>query len=312
MSVAIAIAVALVLLICAAVALRRLNRSFDSIDFGSGAATAPDAPPEPWERPFRPTGDPDLPYSIRLRGTIYRWQARERVVDGDRFYAMFEDGPWKWAAQGRFAGKGINCGHYFGLSVDAATEEAQHYGIDTTGGVLLAVEGASRRILDLTHPDVIRAQFERYVDNHQLVTRSYYTMLSELVERGNGGNVITDYLGYQASREGYDGILFFSARVLHQADIDRMDRDLEGYSAGPWFYERRKDPRLLNVVIFSGATLLSRLSRCRVGEAEPIANPHGGKPPSEIARLFQFDEQFQEQQRRFVLGRPRYEPLDSR
>jgi hypothetical protein len=56
-----------------------------------------------WDRPFHRTGDKDLPHSVRLKGTAYRWQDPERVRHGERFYEMFEDGPWKWDASGRFA-----------------------------------------------------------------------------------------------------------------------------------------------------------------------------------------------------------------
>src|SRR5436190_22319824 len=86
-----------------------------------------DPRPEPWDKPFVRTGDADLEYSIRLKGTVYRWHHPEFLFLGDDFHRTFEDGPWKWDAQGRFAGSGLLCGHYFGLSEEAATEEATHY-----------------------------------------------------------------------------------------------------------------------------------------------------------------------------------------
>jgi hypothetical protein len=87
-------------------------RDVSKIDLNFSIPDLPDVPPERWDRPFTQTGDEDLPYSIRLRGKGYRWQQQERVQRGAEFYKMFEDGPWKWKAQGRFAGAGLNCGHY--------------------------------------------------------------------------------------------------------------------------------------------------------------------------------------------------------
>jgi hypothetical protein len=91
----------------------------------------------PWDKPFQRTGDHDLPFAIHLKGTVYRWHSREYVFAEADFHKTFEDGPWKWNAQGRFAGAKINCGHYFGLSREAATDEARCYGISEDRAVLL-------------------------------------------------------------------------------------------------------------------------------------------------------------------------------
>jgi hypothetical protein len=140
--------------------------------------------PEPWDKPFTPTGAAHLPNAVRLNGKAYRWQAKKHIHRGADFHLMFEDGPWKWDAQGRFAGKDINCGHYFGLSVEAANEEAGHYGIDKEDSQLIEIEGSSDCILDLTHPDLIRKWFELHIDNHKIVSHSIYRMFQELIEQG--------------------------------------------------------------------------------------------------------------------------------
>src|SRR5215831_3671448 len=56
----------------------------------------------PWDRPFARTGDEDLEFAIRLKGKVYRWHSRAYVYEHDDFHKTFEDGPWKWSAQGRF------------------------------------------------------------------------------------------------------------------------------------------------------------------------------------------------------------------
>jgi hypothetical protein len=277
-------------------------------EVGSDGAYETPTTPEPWERPFRRTGDDDLPYAVRLRGSVYRWHTRDWLFQGAEFHRTFEDGPWKWDAQGRFAGKGINCGHYFGLSVAAANEEAKHYGIDTSTSALIELEGKSRRILDLTHPDVIRAVFETCVDEHRVVSHSYYTMLEELIERDEGGSVITNYIGHWARRQGYEGILFFSARAMDFPRVQRMDRDLEAWTYRMVFRDLRKDSALLNVVMFSGATVLDKAKMYRIDSGPRIANPLHGKGADEIYELFEYDESYQLEREEFLLTRPRYVP----
>src|SRR5262245_44418345 len=101
----------------------------------------------PFVPPFDQTGE--LEFSVKLGGPTYRWHPAAHLQVGPRFYQTFEDGPWKWDAPGRFAGKGINCGVYFGLTPGAADAEAEYYGMDRgPGGVLLQVEFSPAQILD--------------------------------------------------------------------------------------------------------------------------------------------------------------------
>jgi len=301
----------LVLLLIIGISVLALRALDQASSGGSVTVQMPRGAPDglqPFERPFQRTGDPDLAYSVRLSGTAFRWHATERVETGAAFHRMFVDGPWKWDAQARFAGAGINCGHYFGLSIEAATEEAGYYGTDTAAATLIAIEGESSRILELTHPEVIKAVFEAHVDDHQVVSRSYYTMLQELIEQQKGGNAITDYLGWWAKRSGYDGILFFSARALKQAATYNYNRNLEGLTYQAAFYEMRKDPRLLNVVFLSGARLVGGIQRITIGSAPPFDNPHAGQPEAVTAALAgAFGADYQAEWDRFLLTRPRYD-----
>jgi hypothetical protein len=259
-----------------------------------------------WERPFRRTGDAALPYAIRVKGKAYRWHQSDRVHHGDDFYKMFEDGPWKWDAQGRFAGRGINCGHYFGLSVAAASDEARHYGIDQQSSTLVEVEGESHRVLDLTHPEVIRNVFEEYVIDHEIASWSYYQMLEELVERDEGGNVLTAYIGYKAKQEGYEATLFYSAGAVNYLSIQSANRNLEAYTYQFYFYEMRTRLDLLNLVALSGAELLNRIETIRIGDSDPIKNAHFNRGLGEISRLMEYGDDYQMERNRFTLGRPRY------
>ena len=255
---------------------------------------------------FYSSGDPDLPFSVYLNRTFYRWQQNTYLRTGKRFYTMFEDGPWKWEAQGRFAGKGINCGHYFGLSVDAASEEAGHYGIDRQNATLLELRIKSRRVLDLTHPEVIAKMFRAHVNNHQSVSHSYYTLVQELVERGSGGNAITDYFGYTACKQRYDGLLFFSARAMDVLNLQLKDRVLEAFEYASCFKELRRDVRLQNAVFFSGATLVARTRTFGLQGAAALENPYFEKDVETVSNLFTYNEDYQQKRKDFVLFPPSY------
>jgi hypothetical protein len=281
-------------------------RLVSRIDFLGLGDMSLEIPEEPWEEQFAPAGHENLPYAIVLLGNAYRWQNNSHLHRGAEFYRMFEDGPWKWAAQGRFAGKDLNCGHFFGLSVEAATEEAAHYGIDESQSTLLRLEFESVRVMDLTRPDFIKQLVTENIGNHQRISHSYYSMVSELIERVTGGNGVTDYLGYRAHRLGYQGILFYSARAMEELQIWRHDRELEYFTYGSTFWGLRNDPRYLNVVFFSGAELLSGTKAIAIGSAEQEPNPFHRQDPAELARLFDFGEDYQEEMAHVILSRPFY------
>ena len=302
--IAVAIAAILLVLVVGFVVIARASRldlaRLCDVDYG-------EPPDEPWHEQFEPAGDADLPFAIRLSGDAYRWHSADRLHKGAEFYRMFEDGPWKWSAQGRFAGKEINCGHYFGLSVGAATEEASHYGIDPEKSALVHIAFEPVKLLDLTHPEFIRTMFQNCVQNHEIVSHSYYVMLSELIELGNGGNSVTDYLGYRARKDGYQGILFFSARTMEELQIWRHDLDLEAYTYGMTFSGLRAGREHLNVVFFSGADLIVNIRTLRIGDSEPFENPYCGQDPAAIDGLFEYGSDYQESKSRFTLSPPTYQ-----
>jgi hypothetical protein len=203
-------------------------------------------------------------------------------------------------------GSGAKLRALLGLSVEAATEEANHYGTHPEDAILIQVTGQSRRILDLTHPDVIQRVFEENVENHEVVSWSYYSMLEELIERGNGG-IVTDYIGLRAKRNGYQGILSFSARVLKDLQLFRMDRDLEGYTYRTYFWELRRNSKNLNVVFFSGAEVINGIQTIRIGDERPLDNPYFGTGPDKIWAMFpDHNEYYQLEQDRFLLTKPKY------
>ncbi len=104
--------------------------------------------------------DGDRPGSVKLDSRIFRWHPSRYAPtdDPESFRAAFEDGPWKWDTQCRFAGKGINPGHFFGLTEEAASAEAKYYANTKEVPddlVLLTLDISLDNILDLTQKDTI-------------------------------------------------------------------------------------------------------------------------------------------------------------
>jgi hypothetical protein len=246
--------------------------------------------------------------SIRLSGKAYRWHDPDHIHHGKNFYRTFEDGPWKWDAQGRFAGKGINCGHFFGLSVEAATAEAEYYDMHPDRRTLLEIEASSTRILDLTDRRNMQCVFKKCIQNHEIASSTYFEMLVEMVEKQKGGNVFTDYIGWWAKHAGYDGILFFSARAVqkYRSQFEKMNTNL-GYDHAPEvFYFMRRDASIRNVVIFSGADLVNAISKYSVN-GTPHTNPLYGNSRDFILGLSgKHGEDYQVEKNRSSMIRPGY------
>jgi hypothetical protein len=136
--------------------------------------------------------------SIRFAGTLYRWHEPKRFWSGEDFWRTFQDGPWKWDSQQRFAGQDINSGHYFALSSEGAEAEVRSYRIDFSRHRLLEVELSLESILDLTHEHNIRRfGVDGPIKNPEVFGDDFFMgMLSQLLARILNGNKLTDYIGY--------------------------------------------------------------------------------------------------------------------
>jgi hypothetical protein len=166
----------------------------------------------------------DMPDAIKVQTRVYRWHPAEHAPTSDpaSLRTTFEDGPWKWSAQSRFAGKDLNPGHYFGLTEDAATAETLYYGNVSNvpaQQVLLSLDIQLNNVLNLAHLDPIVRNFTECAN---FVTELDYGQMAQyLIWKYKGGSVVTDYLGHYAHRQGYDGILFFGARAISKLHRQR-------------------------------------------------------------------------------------------
>lgn len=292
-------------LIAAIVVVVRVSRETDQIltfDFGSNVFSGEDI-----EDAFEQSGN--LPYSRAFEGRLVRWHAPQLLWCGDKFYRTFEDGPWKWDSRQRYAGAGINCGHYFSLSERGADAEYEHYNLVKTNHELLDVHVRLDSVLDLTYEVNIREVVRHCLSvREEFFNRPVMSFLSMLIDIEEGGTELTDYIGHWARRQGYDGILFFGARAIAPVrEIIRDGRDfLMGVNHTPMrFREYRADESYQNLMVFSGPHLVTRILSYSTPSIGAHDNSYWGCASDELDKLLEFDEYYQlERSTSFALIRP--------
>ena len=256
------------------------------------------------------------PDSVAVEGHVYRWHPLERApsAEPESLRTVLEDGPWKWDVQSRFAGKGINPGHYFGLNVEAASAEMTYYSGRARvpdDYVLLTLDVKVDDVLDLTKNDIAIRWFLQCFDGGQQLNPA--EIVSQLIATGRGGNEVTDYIGYRAHRDGYQGILFLGARAILELDRWNVENarpdDQELNNDYEVIRRLRRNRDHFNLVVFSGARLVGattvfrcdgpkRMLRGRK-RGSPIANPYVGWDENRILALsLEFGHEYQEQRRR--------------
>lgn len=72
------------------------------------------------------------------------------------------------------------------------------------------------------------------------------------------------------------------------------------------FWDFRTNPDNLNIVLFSGARLVQRITSIKIGTDEAMANPHFGMTSEGIDRFFKFSNDYQEERDRFTSSKPFY------
>ncbi len=266
-------------------------------DLSFGGDIDPSDPPAP---PTQVIDKGCLPYSVQLSGIFFRWHEVNYLQTGSNFWRTFEDGPWKWDAHSRFAGKGWNCGHYFSLSKKAAAEEAQFLGHETSkGSEMLEIKATFPSVLDLTDLDNIQEVFKHCVRDPQNVEQwRSLRLFARLMHGKPSGNAYTTAIGYWAAKQGYDGVLFCSARVapLLKSDLFSVTNPNILSPEDREAYREILGLNYLNLVVFSGLRLAVQVSSYVVGSQVLQANPHYGANLSEFNHLTQYGSIYQEEQ----------------
>ncbi len=249
----------------------------------------------------------ELQESRSISGTFCRWHERALAPPLVPIWQSFVDDDRKWAAQSRFAGPAHNCGHFFSLSEQVATSEATHYGVDFASSEFLEIKACFAKVLDLSTEKGRRQAFNAVVENPDF---SEAFIAEELVEEVTGGTILTDRIGHWASRGGYEAILYVGPRVIWDPTLEAVD---ERRPPSPWnpnlfpMYEQSIRESTLNLVVFRGRYLLSRIIEFRVEQGPWITNDLYGLTEDEIeARLSDipeyaaFGEEYQQEKRRSV------------
>jgi hypothetical protein len=228
---------------------------------------------------------------------------------------MFLDDETKWVMQGRFAGKDLNCGHFFSLNKLGADAETQFYKVDKTNASFLSVQVDLADVLDLTSEDGIVRAFTAVVEEGSRFNASF--IAQELIEIVPGGSILTDRVGHWASNQGYEGILFIGARAVHGANTTVADprgswnHNLFLMQVGFYLNDRTE----LNLVVFRGRYLASRVEQYRLDDGPWVPNPlfrmDEGDIEAQLSRDPDFvavNEEYQERKRSYIwTGGIRYE-----
>jgi hypothetical protein len=156
---------------------------------------------EPLVKTAKGISDGTMPMSLRCsEATLFRLQKLAHFYGGANFWKTFEDGPWKWSAQYRYGGKDINPGHFFTFNGPGAELELKIYTSDLSGYKMLKIEGSFDNILELTDwrntIEVCRAMG---------MTAPATELILELVNATQGGNEVTNAVGYYAYVVGTTG-----------------------------------------------------------------------------------------------------------
>jgi hypothetical protein len=252
--------------------------------------------------------------AVRLRGKVVRLHEREYFWSGENFFKTFEDGPWKWSAQTRFAAKDINTGHFFALTEAGAIAEANFYGVDQTKLGLLELEVDLDAVLDLTKLGGLNLAFEENVKNPSFFDEHRHRdeiILNEMIDIEKGGSVLTDRIGYWAVHCGYDGILFFGARA-NRPNNERHVRLDNGFviSFASELDLWRDDTNRINLVVFQGSNLIrSVISYTMKPDVPRTENIYFGWPEEKLDSLLGFNSDYQAEQGRYTLYPIEYEEL---
>lgn len=272
-----------------------------------GISVGPTAPPEPESHLVTKS----------VSATLCRLHSRRRFHP-EEFWRTFHDDDRKWAAQERFAGSQLNCGHYFALTAEGARAEAAFYKMRTEERVLLEARVTLPSIIDLTHAACMRHALSIYAaDPEEVKQNRVYRVLSFLADEIQAGNDFTDLIGrWAAVNQASDGILFFSARSLseHQRRLLYMpDHMFEldeacGFTQEEEVEDWQKEPGLLNLVAFSGARLTGAVEAFRIDGGKWQSNPWCGMAEEALDEVlrehgFPWDSGYQDEMRHRVVIR---------
>jgi hypothetical protein len=286
-----------------------ISLNFDGL--AEELANADETPPPPIATSFRQTGT--LPHSTRFSGVVCRFHKKQWLFTGDQFYRNWEDSPRKWAARERYAGQGINCGHFFGCSVKGSRAEGAAYKMDAAQHSLLELELDLESALDLTCEENIDWILGQVFENPEVLGNAYFPKLIELIDHQHGGDQVNEFIGHVAVREGFDSLLFFGARALRKYESAwtmNPEDPLIYMTEQIVFPDMRAKPDLQNLVVFSGSGLTRRIARYRIDGGDWQPNPFHGVSAQDLDKLLEYPAESKPAPRFHIGSKIRLVPTD--
>lgn len=147
--------------------------------------------------------------------TYYRILPAKYFCSGDHFPDNWLDTERKRKGQQRYSPTDT-VGHYLGCTLDAALDESLFYGggtLDYEASILLTIETYLENLLYLAHFRILSTILSRI----GIEASNYEAML--LILDPETSNDITNRIGVWAREQGFDGIVYPSARFGQQQDL---------------------------------------------------------------------------------------------
>lgn len=150
----------------------------------------------------------DIPVSTRYV-PLYRIHSKEYFHSAEHFFLNWDESSRRLNQLHRFS-PADTLGFYFGLTLDAALDEAKHYaagGLSEKHQIILVMDCCLDNILYLMHPLVIGDIWKKA----GLPETDMFQMYLKLMDTDTN-NEVCHRIGLWARRRGYDGLIYPSAR----------------------------------------------------------------------------------------------------
>ena len=193
----------------------------------------------------------DIPVSTRFV-PLYRIHSKKYFHPAEHFYLNWDESPRRFQQLHRFSPAGT-LGFYFGLTLDAALDEAMYYeaGELNDNQIILVMDCCLDNVLYLMHPFVIGAIWKKVGLPDTTIFQMYLALMDTDTD-----NEVCHRIGVWARQRGYDGLIYSSARygqryareeaatkgleVIPAVNFVPLGTKICGYSVEPamWFYQQ--------------------------------------------------------------------------
>lgn len=191
----------------------------------------------------------EIPVSTRYV-PLYRIHSKKYFSSAEHFYLNWDESARRKQQRHRFSPEGVT-GFYFGLTLDAALDEAMHYAAGELhdNQMILVIDCCVDNILYLMHPLVIGHIWKKIGLSDVTIFEMYLALMDT-----DTNNDICRRIGIWARQRGFDGIIYPSARYGQQhaweeavtkgremipvVNFVPLGTKICGYSVEPamWFY----------------------------------------------------------------------------